>query len=193
MSNENSSEPSGGKKESGTASIPRSISTIVFIVALCLFATATLLVFLERPIASTSIVYGAAALCLVFTFLPWFDSFKAFGVEGKLKARILGIEQDISLIQKLTFAAAVSKFEVKHLKGLTADKYTIRYNEDVKSELKRLDAFGFLFPNPGMGLNSLDPYLGSGQEFDLKQYVHVTAFGMQYIQLARELDLPERP
>ncbi len=62
----------------------RTIRILVFIISLLLFITATVLVILSREATAVSAVYGAAVLCLIFTFLPMFKSFKAFGVEAQL-------------------------------------------------------------------------------------------------------------
>ena len=54
-------------------------------------------------------------------------------------------------------------------------------------ELKRLDAIRYVQPQPGYGLNSILARDGSGDEFDLKQYVRITDDGLEYMKLRAEL------
>lgn len=179
----------------------------IFITGLLLFVVATLLAYLNRNIAIISAVYGAGAMCLIFAFLPHFRKFQIFG----LKAEVNNVKEtqrtqskDIELVQRLSFAGIVSKYEINHLYGL-ADKqrnYDVRYSQDLRNELKRLDDFGFIYPNDGMGLNTLDERFGADINryeawkktlFNLRDYYHITEYGERYIELSKKLGLPERP
>ena len=111
---------------------------------------------------------------------------------------------DIDLVQFISFAGIVSKYEIDHLNGLAANEgaYEITYSQALKGELKRLDDFGFIYPNKGMGLNTIDERFGADinkyeardkTKFNLKDYVHITEYGEKYIELAKKLGLPDRP
>jgi len=144
----------------------RRFQKIIFIVALLLFAIATILALLDRNVGLISTVYGAATLCLLFAFLSYFKHFEMFGLKAELN-EVKEIQsaqaEDIDLVQLVSFAGIVSKHEIKHLYGLAAKEgsYDVRYSQDLKNELKRLDDFGFTFPNEGMGLNTIDERFGA--------------------------------
>ena len=180
---------------------------IIFTIALLLFVVATILALLDRKIGVISTVYGAAALCLLFTFLSYFKNFEIFGLKAELKEvkeTQRAQSDDIELVQLVSFAGIVSKHEIKHLYGLANKEgsYDVRYSLDLKHELKRLDDFGFIFPNEGIGLNTIDERFGADinkyeardkTKFNLKDYVHITDYGERYIELANKLGLPKRP
>jgi hypothetical protein len=183
------------------------------VLAELLFAAGVAFVAMGRETSVVTTVFSAAGLCLLFSFLPMFKNFKAFGINAELRdheAKIRGIteeqqaqKKDIDLIQRIAFAGIISKFEEKHLRGLAEPgTYPVRYSQALKEELSRMDRFGFLLPNQGKGLNSIDEQYGKDlhiyeatkkTEFDLKDFVHITAFGTDYINLAKSIpDLPVR-
>ncbi len=69
----------------------------VFWVAILLFVCGVVLSFLNRT-GGSFLTYGAALFCLFFVYLPQFEWFKGFGLQGKLREK-LG-EADV-LIQRL--------------------------------------------------------------------------------------------
>ena len=180
---------------------------IIFIVALLLFVVATILAISARNIAIISAVYSSAALCLLFAFISYFKRFEIFGLKAELKEMKetqRAQSYDIDLVQVISFAGIVSKHEMKHLNGLAAKEgnYDLTYSQDLKDELRRLDAFGFIYPNEGVGLNTIDEDFGADihkyeardkTKFNLRDYVHITDYGERYMELAKKLGLPERP
>jgi len=180
---------------------------ILFILALLLVVVATILAITNNEISILYIVYGAAALCLLFVFLPYFKNISIFGMKAELqevKEAQNAQAVDIELVQRVSFSGIVSKYEIKHLFGLATNEggYELRYSQDLRNELKRLDDFGFIFPNEGMGLNSIDQKYGidinkyeakEKTPFNLKDFYHITEYGVNYIELAKKIGLPERP
>lgn len=180
-------------------------SSIIFVLALLLVLIATILAVLDAKIGIVSMIYSAAALCLIFASLPHFKSFDIFGVKAELnevKEVQRAQSDDIGLVQVLSFVGMVSKYEINHLLGLAAkESYDVTYSQDLKNELKRLDDFGFVRPNKNMGLNTIDENFGQDinkyeardkTKFNLKDYVHITDYGRKYIELANKLNLPKR-
>ena len=105
-------------------------SYIVFVVALLLVLIATILAVFDAKIGIVSTIYTAAVLCLIFAFLSHFKSFDIFGVKAELNEVKEGQQEikkvqsaqsdDIGLVQDLSFAGIVSKYEINHLLGLAA-------------------------------------------------------------------------
>jgi predicted nucleotide-binding protein len=83
----------------------------------------------------------------------------------------------------------VTKFELEKLQGLLEKgPFLVRYHEDMYFELKRLDAIRYVKPTHSEGLNAVRRlHRGSDADFDLKQYVEVTADGREYVRLREEL------
>lgn len=53
-------------------------------------------------------------------------------------------------------------------------------------ELYRLRALGYVTPAPGRTFSSLRERDGTGEEFDLKEYVQISAAGQEYLKLREE-------
>jgi hypothetical protein len=92
-------------------------------------------------------------------------------------------------LQLMTIAKGmITQFEYDKLSGLArSGPFVVRFHHDMYEELKRLDAIRYVQPQPGYGLNSILAHDGSGDEFDLKQYVRITDDGLEYMKLRAEL------
>jgi len=190
----------------------RKVELIVFTVALALFAVAGWLAFLDRKAEVIASVLAGGIVCLVFAYLP---RFKSVEVGSLLKAELMqdvkeqvdsaqqGVKSELDLVRIISFAGIISKYEMRHLRGLVAaGGYTVWLSGDLRNELKRLDDFGFILPRPGKGLNSVDQQYGGDinryrqdekTPFNLADFVQITEYGRKYLELADKLGMPERP
>lgn len=96
-------------------------------------------------------------------------------------------ESKVNTLQ-IVVKGLVTEFEHDKLVGLAAaDPFKVSFHNDMYEELKRLDAIGYVKPNSGYGIISIRERDGSGNQFDLKQYVHITEDGQEYLKLRSEL------
>ena len=93
------------------------------------------------------------------------------------------VESRVRVLQML-IKGSVTDFEYDKLKGLAADgPFHVGFRWDMYNELRRLDALRYVQPQPGYGIDSIIERNGSGNEFDLKQYVYITYEGREYLKL----------
>lgn len=106
---------------------------------------------------------------------------------NSIKNRQDSIEDSIRTLQIVT-KVLVSEFEYEKLRGLAKEEpFFVRFHNDMYEELKRLDAIRYIQPQPGYGLRDIRNRDGSGDEFNLKQYVYITDDGREYLKLRDEL------
>ncbi len=97
------------------------------------------------------------------------------------------LESRVRTLQVL-MKGSVTDFEYDKLKGLSADgPFLVAFHWDMYQELRRLDALRYIQPQPGRGIESIKERDGSGDRFDLKQYVYITKEGLEYRKLREEL------
>jgi len=106
---------------------------------------------------------------------------------GKVEERQDILESRVRALQ-LLIKGSVTDFEYEKLKGLAADgPFLVRFHWDMYDELRRLDALRYVQPQQGYGIEDFKKHDGSGNEFDLKQYVYITKDGREYLKLRDEL------
>lgn len=106
---------------------------------------------------------------------------------GQVEQRQDILESRVRALQML-IKGNVTDFEHDKLKGLAANgQFLVRFHWDMYRELRRLDALRYVQPQPGYGIESITGRDGSGNEFDLKQYVYITKDGLEYLRLRDEL------
>lgn len=112
---------------------------------------------------------------------------KIFGQELTMEQAFGQVESRVRALQML-IKGSVTDFEYEKLKGLAIDgPYRVRFHWDMYHELRRLDALRYVQPQPGYGIESIKERDGSGNEFDLKQYVYIANEGREYLKLRDEL------
>jgi hypothetical protein len=203
-----------GKSETQIISIP------AFILAVLLMCAGTIGAFMDKKMEVLSAIYGAATICFIFSSIGIIKKFKTPLGEAEMfesfrstissqtkdinsiqeKQRIQS--QDIDLIQIITLTGIISKHEVKHLSGLIGEKeYLVQYNTDIRDEIRRLDKFGFILPSEGKGLDTLDKEFGEDLNkyyskdkkwFNLKNYIQITKYGKEYMNLYNKVGLSDR-
>ncbi len=114
-------------------------------------------------------------------------SVKIFGQELTMEQAFGQVESRVRVLQML-IKGSVTDFECEKLKGLAMDgSFRVRFCWDMYHELRRLDALRYVQPQPGYGIESIREHDGSGDEFDLKQYVYITSEGQEYLKLREDL------
>jgi hypothetical protein len=146
---------------------------------------------------STGEAVIAAALIVIFLFAAQ----TSYTIEGltvgstgvvasfeRIEARQSALESDVKALQ-VTLTGLVTKFELVHLERLAAEgPTTVKFGEIMLRELEHLDAMQFVRPTQLQGLNAVRDQHGSGlDDFDLKQYVEITAEGREYLALRAQL------
>jgi len=82
----------------------------------------------------------------------------------------------------------VTEFEYQKLRGLAGpDPFLVRFHNSMVQEVNRLDAIRYVQPNQGYGIESIRQRDGNDQQFDLKQYIHITGDGLEYLRFREEL------
>jgi hypothetical protein len=114
-------------------------------------------------------------------------SIKIFGQELTMEQAFGQVESRVRALQML-IKGSVTDFEYEKLKGLSAEgQFRVRFHGDMYHELRRLDALRYIQPKPGYGIESIKERDGSGDEFDLKQYIYITIEGREYLKIRDEL------
>jgi hypothetical protein len=104
-----------------------------------------------------------------------------------LQGRQEATEERLRTMQVL-MKAAITEFEWQKLQGLSAPgPFIVRFHNSMIQELNRLDAIRYVRPKQGYGIESIRQRDGSAEEFDLKQYVELTNYGLEYIKLRTDL------
>ena len=140
------------------------------------------ILYLFRP-AVTAVIKSATKLTV-----------KVFGQEltieqavGRVTDRQDILESRVRALQML-IKGIVTDFEYDKLRGLAADgPFLVLFHWDMYHELRRLDAIRYVQPRQGYGIEDITKRDGSGNEFDLKQYVYITNDGREYLKLRDEL------
>ena len=142
----------------------------------------------EKPYGNNRPVVGAAAdeIRLAIKNLG-ISPIKANAEISGIRNRQETMEQNIRALQVVT-KGLVTKFEYVHLENLAKDgPYIVSFHNGMYSELNRLDAIRFVFPQPGRGLVDIKQHDGNGHEFDLKIYVYITDEGRNYLTLSSNI------
>jgi Predicted nucleotide-binding protein containing TIR-like domain len=106
---------------------------------------------------------------------------------GRVEERQDILESKLRTLQ-VAVAGTITDFEYQKLRGLAGKgPFLVRFHWEMYHELKRLDAIRYVQPQPGYGIVSVQERDGSGNEFDLKQYVRITEQGLEYLKLRDEL------
>ena len=112
---------------------------------------------------------------------------KAFRKIDKLESRQENIESSIRTLQ-IVIRGLVTEYECDKLRGLSGEvRFMVRFNSKMMDELYRLRALRYIEDNPGYHISSIRERDGKQDEFDLKQYVHITAEGNEYLRLRDDL------
>ena len=105
---------------------------------------------------------------------------------NEIKSRQDSAESSIQTL-KLLVKGLITDFEYDKLRGLSAgEKFMVKFRNDMMLEIKRLVALGYVAPLPKYKVESIRERDGRG-EFDLKQYVRITAEGTEYLKRRTEL------
>ena len=119
------------------------------------------------------------------------DAIRALGVSerksaariGQLEVRQEHTESNVKTLQILV-RGLVTEWECDKLRGLRAEgPFMVRFHRNMLDEVLRLRALGYVAPNPGRGITHIKERDGSADEFDLKQYMHITDQGREYLKL----------
>jgi isocitrate/isopropylmalate dehydrogenase len=114
-------------------------------------------------------------------------SVKVFGQELTMDQAFGEVESRVRALQML-IKGSITDYEYDKLKGLASDsQFPVRFHWDMYHELRRLDALRYIQPRQGYGIESIKERNGSGDEFDLKQYIYITNEGREYLKLREEL------
>jgi predicted nucleotide-binding protein len=106
---------------------------------------------------------------------------------GQVTQRQDTLESKIRALQ-IVIKGIVTDFEWEKLQGLArTGPFSVRFHNDMYEELKRLDAIRYVVPLTENGINSIKHHDGTGDEFDLKEHVRITALGVEYLKLREEL------
>jgi hypothetical protein len=91
-------------------------------------------------------------------------------------------------ILRLLAKGLITDPEKDHMRGLAGEgPFLVWFHNDMMAELKHLDARRYVLPHPGKGLNHIYERDGKAEKFDLKNYVHVTDMGREYLRLLDQL------
>lgn len=121
----------------------------------------------------------------------------SFGKEGfrfqlnAVRDRQQQIEELLAAIQ-VVLGGLITKYEYKHLQDLCAPEPCMRkFGHIFFSEIKSLDAIGFLRPAPSSnGFNAIkDHHEHDANDFDLKQYMEITDEGRAYVRIRSTTEL----
>ena len=163
-----------------------SVLTVMTLDALEISDSATVIALLLLPVLVFGVVSGKIQ---EFTGPGgWGAKFAELKRQQEIQA------SDIESI-RVALRGLVSKYELEHLRRLRAKDvpFIVNYGKEFYGEMKRLDDFGFLLPNPDLpiGLYTLfdrfgheeDAPLESRTRFNLHDYVVLTQEGRRYLDL----------
>jgi hypothetical protein len=106
---------------------------------------------------------------------------------GKVGQRQDQLEYRVQVLQ-LLMKGFLTDFEYEKLQGLAGNApFRVGFHWDMYHELRRLDALKYIQPQQGYGIESIKERDGSGDPFDLKQYVYITQEGKEYLKLRSNL------
>ena len=147
---------------------------LIVIVVVCLFRPAIVAIIESAKWRKFTLKVGGQELTMEQAF-------------GHVERRQDVLESRVRALQMLIKGNATD-FEYEKLKGLAAEgPFRVVFHWDMYGELRRLDALRYVQPQPGYGIESIKERDGSGEEFDLKQYVYITEEGVEYLKLRGEL------
>jgi hypothetical protein len=107
-----------------------------------------------------------------------------------MQARQTDIESTVKTLQ-IVVRGILTEWEYQKLQGLVRQQpFLVRFHNKMLDELYRLRALGYVTMAPGRTISSLRERDGMGKEFDLKEYVQITAEGQEYLKL-REASVAE--
>lgn len=103
-----------------------------------------------------------------------------------LQARQADMESTVKTL-KLLVRGIVTDWEYEKLQGLSSPQpFLVRFSNQMIQELARLRALGYINVQPGHTVSSCRKWDGTGLEFDLKQYFHISPTGLEYVRLREE-------
>ena len=147
-------------------------------------------------LGTTECILAAVLLGVVFFSAQTSYSIKDLSVGSsglqanfeRIEERQSALESEVRALQ-VTLTGLVTKFELTLLEKLAFESPAIvKFSEHMKGELEHLDAMQFVRPTHLHGLNAIREEHGGGlDDFDLRQYVEITAEGREYLALRREL------
>jgi hypothetical protein len=110
---------------------------------------------------------------------------------GKLVAEMThrqnAMESQVKVLRLLVTGLVTSPAK-DHMRGLAAEgPFFVWFHHDMMAELKHLDALRYVLPNQGGGLNNIYERHDNAEKFNLKQYVHITDSGREYLRLLDQL------
>ncbi|MFG3228229.1 hypothetical protein ACGF07_26080 [Kitasatospora sp. NPDC048194] len=104
--------------------------------------------------------------------------------QNKLASGQEGIKEDLEMLE-LIMMALVKQYEEMHLRNLAKDgPYRVQHRDSMMKELTQLYDLGYLTPKKAGGLDAITAdHAGSGDHFDLKEYLEVTPRGMKFLEI----------
>jgi Predicted nucleotide-binding protein containing TIR-like domain len=103
-----------------------------------------------------------------------------------LQARQADIESNVRTLQ-IVVRGLVTDWEYEKLQGLASQQpFLVRFHNKMLDELYRLRAVGYVTPQPGRTISSMREKDGTGNEFDLREYIQITPAGQDYLKLREE-------
>jgi hypothetical protein len=103
-----------------------------------------------------------------------------------LQARQADIESTVRTLQ-IVVRGLLTDWEYEKLQGLARPQpFLVRFHNKMLEELYRLRALGYVNSAPGRTVSSLRERDGTGEEFDLKEYIQITSAGKDYLNLREE-------
>jgi hypothetical protein len=99
----------------------------------------------------------------------------------------LGEQQSTIKTLTIIVRGILTEWEYEKLQGLARQEpFLVRFHKNMLDELYRLRALGYVTPAHGRKISSLRERDGTGEEFDLKEYIQITAIGKEYVKLREE-------
>jgi hypothetical protein len=106
-----------------------------------------------------------------------------------LQARQEDIESTVRTLQ-IVVRGILTEWEYEKLQGLARQQpFLVRFHNKMLDELYRLRALGYVTAAPGRTISSIRGRDGTGEEFDLKEYIQITPAGQDYLTLREETSL----
>lgn len=100
-----------------------------------------------------------------------------------IQARQTDIESTVKTLQ-IVVRGLLTEYEYQKLQGLARQQpFLVRFHNKMLDELYRLRALGYVTTAPGRTISSVRERDGTGNEFDLKEYIQLTAEGQEYLKL----------
>lgn len=166
-------------------------SLLLMLGAIYLLAAVCRSVWTAQGISAEEIAFFVFLILLVSGILDSLAEISVGGFRAKFKEVVEKQQkQEAEIVAiKVALLGITTNDEYEKLLGLSHDgPFLCYYSDDMFSELKRLRSMGMVMHHAGTGLAPMrNEQKNTGQEFDLKNYFHITKQGIDYLKLREDI------